>query len=34
MDIDLLAIDIPGALWRDLKTADLLAEDVPVPSGN
>lgn len=32
MDLDLLEVDIPFALWRDLRTAGLLAADVPVPS--
>jgi len=33
MDLDLLAVPIPGDLWRDLRSAGLLAEDVPTPEG-
>lgn len=32
MDLDLLAVTIPDALWHDLRTSGLLADDVPVPS--
>ncbi len=33
MDLDLLNTPIPGNLWRSLRDAGLLAEDVPVPEG-
>jgi hypothetical protein len=29
--VAMFAIDIPGQLWRDLKRAGLLPEEVPVP---
>lgn len=32
MDLELLEVEIPSALWRDLRTAGLLADDVPVPT--
>jgi D-threo-aldose 1-dehydrogenase len=31
-DLDLLGVQIPAALWHDLKHEDLLDDDVPVPS--
>jgi D-threo-aldose 1-dehydrogenase len=32
MDLELLAIDIPDALWHDLRVAGLITDDVPTPS--
>lgn len=33
-NVDLFGWRIPNALWQDLKEADLLTDDVPVPVGN
>lgn len=33
MDLDLLAVPIPGGLWNDLRAAGLLPEGVPTPEG-
>ena len=33
-DLELLRVDIPGALWHDLKHEGLLDDDTPVPSGD
>ncbi|MEV6130556.1 aldo/keto reductase [Streptomyces violaceusniger] len=33
MDLDLLKVVIPSALWHDLRASGLLPHDVPVPSG-
>ncbi|MFG3367736.1 aldo/keto reductase [Streptomyces sp. NPDC048156] len=33
MDLDLLDVVIPDALWHDLRASGLLPDDVPVPSG-
>jgi D-threo-aldose 1-dehydrogenase len=32
MDLALLSVDIPPALWHDLRAAGLLVDDVPVPT--
>ncbi len=29
--VDMFSVDIPGRVWRDLRTAGLLPEEVPVP---
>ncbi|MFC5834723.1 aldo/keto reductase [Nonomuraea insulae] len=33
MDLDLLRVNIPAALWHDLRSSGLLLHDAPVPSG-
>lgn len=32
-DLDLLAVPIPGDLWRELRSTGLLPDDVPTPEG-
>jgi D-threo-aldose 1-dehydrogenase len=34
MDLELLRVEIPGQLWRDLKRRGLLPEEVPTPDEN